>query len=43
MFYNPSFFANPKEFMPERWLDKKLLKDAFTFTPFSAGARNCIG
>jgi len=41
---NSKYFDEPEKFMPERWLDKNENKsDPFTFIPFSAGARNCIG
>jgi len=43
---NPKYFDNPEKFEPERFLDwnKGEQKfDPFVFTPFSAGARNCIG
>jgi len=41
---NPNYFKEPRKFKPERWLNKKEQEiDAFVFTPFSAGARNCIG
>lgn len=40
---NPTFFPNPEEYQPERWL-KDGIKDAqASFIPFSAGARGCIG
>ena len=35
-------FAEPLQFKPERFLDKQK-ETPFIFTPFSAGARNCIG
>jgi cytochrome P450 len=40
--YNPQYFEAPETFNPDRWL-KGPLDDPFTFLPFSAGARNCIG
>lgn len=41
---NEDVFPNPEEFIPERFLDEKN-KDKFLFSyiPFSAGPRNCIG
>ena len=44
--FDERYFPNPSEFRPERWAgadapDKK--HSPFVFTPFSAGARNCIG
>jgi len=41
--YNPAYFDDVDDFKPERWLDKSKPGDAFAFTPFSGGARNCIG
>jgi len=32
---------NVKEFVPERWFEPDVPRDAFY--PFSAGSRNCIG
>ena len=42
---NPKYFSNPKEFRPERWIEKSDIgvKDPFIFIPFSAGGRRCIG
>jgi len=41
--YNPTYFQEPDTFDPERFLDKGKTQDAYAFTPFSAGPRNCIG
>lgn len=38
---NPKYFEDPSEIKLERW-DKEL-KEPFSFTPFSAGPRHCIG
>jgi len=43
---NPKYFEDPDKFEPERFLnwnkgEEKI--DPFAFTPFSIGARNCIG
>lgn len=38
---NTKYFENPTEFNIDRW-DKEL-KEPFSFTPFSAGPRHCIG
>ncbi|PZC76747.1 hypothetical protein B5X24_HaOG200076 [Helicoverpa armigera] len=37
----PDMFENPLEFRPERF--EKPLKNPFSWIPFSAGPRNCIG
>ena len=47
--HNEQYFPQPYEFVPERWLEhkeegvegKESPRDAFT--PFSIGARGCIG
>lgn len=42
---NPKLFDNPTKFRPERFdLDNVLeKKNNFSYLPFSAGPRNCIG
>ncbi|KAL4460596.1 hypothetical protein ABPG72_009184 [Tetrahymena utriculariae] len=40
---NPSTFQNPDKFDPYRWMSGKESQNAFNFTPFSLGPRNCIG
>ncbi|KAL0269410.1 UNVERIFIED_CONTAM: hypothetical protein PYX00_007153 [Menopon gallinae] len=41
---NPDYFPAPNKFEPERFLGRnKDYKNPFTFIPFSAGPRNCIG
>lgn len=39
--YNPKYWDDPEEFVPERFLDPKWNRDAFI--PFSVGPRSCIG
>lgn len=39
--HNPKYWPEPERFIPERW--DKLERQSFTWTPFSAGHRNCIG
>ncbi|KAF8605416.1 cytochrome P450 [Ceratobasidium sp. AG-I] len=39
--YNPKYWDDPEEFIPERFLDPKWNRDAFI--PFAVGPRSCIG
>ncbi|CAD8049169.1 unnamed protein product [Paramecium primaurelia] len=39
--FDPSIFENPLKFDIDRW--NSPLLDTYSFTPFSAGPRNCIG
>lgn len=42
--FNPKYYSDPHAFKPERWLEGEANKvNTFLYTPFSAGARNCIG
>jgi cytochrome P450 len=44
--HNPEYFSEPFKFLPERWLEgseEQLEKARSAFTPFSIGARGCIG
>ncbi|KAI1421256.1 cytochrome P450 [Xylaria sp. FL1777] len=37
-------FASPNEFIPERWYSRpELIRDASSYSPFSAGSYNCVG
>ncbi len=38
---NPRFFERPNDFFPERF--QKKLKHQFSFIPFGAGAKSCVG
>ena len=44
---HPDHWTDADKFMPERWLEEssngKKKRHPFTFLPFSAGGRNCIG
>ncbi|XP_070502406.1 probable cytochrome P450 9f2 [Chironomus tepperi] len=41
---NPKYFPNPEKFDPERFNDENKHKiQDFTYLPFGAGPRNCIG
>ncbi|XP_060067285.1 cytochrome P450 4A25-like [Ylistrum balloti] len=44
MHHHPDVFPDHMEFRPDRFLDKNNSEDdPFSFVPFSAGPRNCIG
>lgn len=41
---NPSIWKEPRSFLPERFeLDNVSNMSPFSFMPFSAGQRNCVG
>ncbi|XP_044730897.1 cytochrome P450 4d2-like [Chrysoperla carnea] len=40
---NPEYFSDPESFKPERFLEETQNKNYFSYVPFSAGSRNCIG
>lgn len=41
---DPDYFSNPNDFIPERFAGESEEKiNPFSFIPFSAGPRNCIG
>jgi len=40
---NEKVWENPRKFIPERFEDKEKSDSAYSFVPFSAGPRNCIG
>ena len=40
---DPRHFDEPNKFNPERFLPGKPKPPSFTYIPFSAGSRNCIG
>ena len=39
---NPEWFPDPESFKPERWLDAPS-PPRFSFIPFGAGGRKCVG
>ncbi|EAR91702.1 cytochrome P450 family monooxygenase (macronuclear) [Tetrahymena thermophila SB210] len=39
---HPKYFEDPHSFKPERWFNKNTVTP-YTFIPFNAGPRNCIG
>lgn len=42
--HNPDYFLEPQQFNPERFMgqNKQRIKP-YTYLPFSAGPRNCVG
>lgn len=44
LMHNPKYYKNPEAFNPDRWYDKETLSsDPYSFIPFSAGPKSCIG
>ncbi|CAD7091450.1 unnamed protein product [Hermetia illucens] len=43
MHHDPGNYPNPERFDPERFSSQSDNKRTFTYIPFSAGGRNCIG
>lgn len=42
--YNPLYYDNPSVFNPDRWsTNVSHLSEPYSFIPFSAGFRSCIG
>jgi len=41
--FSPDHYDNPEEFRPERWEDGADKKKPFSFVPFGAGRRTCVG
>lgn len=42
--HNPKYFENPEVFDPYRWTrDGGYRNDSFSFIPFAAGPRSCMG
>ena len=41
--HNPKFWKDPEAFMPERWMDKTQKQVKYSYIPFGAGKRSCIG
>ncbi len=48
-FTDEKFFSQPREFIPERWLNNSgfdqdgFKNEPYSYIPFSAGPRNCVG
>lgn len=40
---HPSFWNNPEQFLPERWLDGERPAARCAYLPFGAGPRACVG
>ena len=43
MHRSPQVFEDPDEFKPERFFRENRHQNPFSYLPFSAGVRNCIG
>jgi cytochrome P450 len=41
--HNPKFWPDPEAFIPERWMDKTQKQVKYSYIPFGAGKRSCIG
>lgn len=41
--HNPRFWKEPEAFRPERWMDKAEKQVKYSYIPFGAGKRSCIG
>jgi cytochrome P450 len=41
--HDPRFFPQPERFLPERWTIETVTRPRFSFFPFGAGSRICIG
>ncbi|RUS22042.1 cytochrome P450 [Endogone sp. FLAS-F59071] len=41
--HSDKYYDRPKEFVPERWLDKNVKINPYAWLPFGAGARGCLG
>lgn len=40
---HPTFWPNPEQFQPERWLDGERPAARYAYLPFGAGPRACVG
>lgn len=42
MFRSPNVHSDPEVFNPDRFIGENAMDSFFSYTPFSAGSRNCI-
>ena len=40
---DPEYFADPEVFRPERFLPENIAHNRYTYLPFGAGPRSCLG
>lgn len=40
---DPRYWADPDNFNPQRFIERKITRDDYTYFPFARGARSCIG
>ena len=40
---DPDNFVDPEVFRPERFLSENIVHNPYTYLPFGAGPRNCLG
>ncbi|CAG2162726.1 unnamed protein product [Oppiella nova] len=43
MHRDPEYFADPQVFRPERFLSENIAHNPYTYIPWGAGPRNCLG